>query len=256
MPLSNDASLNLSFDRADYAAGPGSGPPCGSCQGPLLGQYWKWQQQILCAGCRDRLADTLAASQSAASLGKAALLGGAVALGCGLAYAIFVAVTKTQLALITIGIAFVIAKVVRKASGGIAGRRFQVLAVVLTYLASAMGYAPAVWSGLTSARTTEQSSQTSPDRSDPPTASSKEATSGSSSADTNAKPSAVGLAMAMAILLGITLAAPILAATDAPIGLLIVIFGLWEAWKLSRGLPLAVEGPYQVAPPPTGPPAA
>jgi hypothetical protein len=62
------------------------------------------------------------------------------------------------------------------------------------------------------------------------------------------------MASFVAILLAITLAAPVLAATSAPIGLLIVGFGLWEAWKLSRGLPLTLDGPYRTAPA-TGPPA-
>jgi len=35
-----------------------------------------------------------------------------------------------------------------------------------------------------------------------------------------------------------------------------VVFGLWEAWKLSRGIPLTIDGPYRVAPPSTGPPLA
>ena len=43
--------------------------------------------------------------------------------------------------------------------------------------------------------------------------------------------------------------------TEAPIGVLIVGFGLWEAWKLSRGIPIRIEGPYRVAPS-TGPPVA
>ncbi len=105
----------------------------------------------MCAGCREELARTLAKSQSGAALGKAFLMGGAAALGCGVAYAIFEAVVHFQLAIITIGIAIVIATVIRKASGGISGLRFQILAVALTYFASAMGYAPAVWKGLTSA---------------------------------------------------------------------------------------------------------
>jgi hypothetical protein len=58
----------------------------------------------------------------------------------------------------------------------------------------------------------------------------------------------------VAIFLAITLAAPLLAATNAPMDLVIVGFGLWEAWKLSRGLPLTLDGPYRAAPA-TGPAA-
>ncbi len=254
--MANQGGLGLSFERADYAEGADSGPPCGACQGPLKGQYWQWQKQMLCAGCRERFAGELAASQSAASLGAAALRGGAVALGCGIAYAIFVAATDIQFALITIGIGFLIAKVVRKASRGIGGRRFQVLAVVLTYLASAMGYAPAVWKGVKSAakEPTAQVAPAAPAGSAEPTPTAKPVSPGPSS-DAKAKPSVGGLVAALAFLFALTLAAPILAAPEAPLGLLIVLFGLWEAWKLSRGLPLTIEGPFRVSPPSTGPPA-
>jgi hypothetical protein len=177
-------------------------------------------------------------------------MGGGVALACGVAYAIFVAATQYQLALVTIGIAFVIAKAIRKASGGLGGLRFQILAVVLTYLASAMGYAPAVWKAVTSAPS-HQSANASSETSGAKADGSKESTK---DVGEKPKPSGAGLAIAIVLLFALTLAAPIFSATEAPIGLLIVIFGLWEAWKLSRAIPLKLEGPFAVAPPQTGPP--
>lgn len=148
-----------------------------------------------------------------------------------------------QLALVTIGIAFLIAKVVRKAAAGVGGRRFQVLAVVLTYLAACMGYAPSLIKSVKNsldehAHSAAASSNTS-------------STEGAGSLPTAAPEPAAkvdGFAVVkfFGLMFGILLAAPFLEFTEAPIGLLIVAFGLWEAWKLSRGVPLTVDGPYRV----------
>jgi hypothetical protein len=259
---------DLRFDRATYASGSGATAPCTVCKKPLGDRYWKWQQHIVCDACRNGLAATLESSQSASSFGKALLQGGLVALGCGVAYAIFVGVTKIQLAIATIGIAFVIAKVVRKASRGVSGRRFQVLAVALTYVASAMGYAPGIFKAL--GDTSEQhaspaASVAAPTGGAVPTTAADSAsavaptTSGPGQATTGnndaaQKPmGALGLVLGIVLILALILAAPFLELTDAPIGFLIVLFGLWEAWKLSRGVPVALEGPFQVGPT-AGPP--
>lgn len=244
-----EASGGLNLDKATYTTG--GGQPCENCSGPLGEQYWHWQTKAVCEACRGRLTDILTASQSKKAFWRAVLLGSATALGCGIVYALFVHFTGYQLALVTIGIAFLIAKVVRYSSAGVGGRKYQILAVALTYLASAMGYAPAVFSGLNDgddAKTAATTSGASAHRSSKPIG------EGTSS---DAPASGGQLVIGFALIFGFILAAPVLAATEAPIGLLIVAFGLWEAWKLSRGLPLSLDGPYRTAAAPaTGPPAA
>jgi hypothetical protein len=238
-----EAGGDLNFDRATYTQSE-AGPPCASCNGPLSDEYWEFSSRPICSNCRGQIAAMLEASQSKATFVRAILLGGATAFGCGVAYAIFVHLTNYQLALITIGIAYVVAKVLRKCSGGAGGRRYQVLAVILTYLASAMGYAPAVASGLTGAA-------------DEPAATTSAT---SAKAPANPEPSASGDVSVGGLLLGagfflvVTLAAPFLAAMDAPLGLLIVGFGLWEAWKLTGGVPMVLGGPYRRTAVATGPP--
>jgi hypothetical protein len=246
---SSDASAELSFDKATYATktDAGGGAPCAHCNGPLGEQYWQWQSRPVCATCRTQLSDMLVASQSKKSFGRAMLLGGLTALGCGIAYAIFVAVTDYQLALVTIGIAFLIAKVMRRCSAGVGGRKYQLLAVGLTYLASAMGYVPGVYAGLAGGGDEKTSAA--------PTSAPSTVASAPETSETKTRPAEDhvgigGLIAAIALLFAITLAAPVLAATQAPMGLLIIAFGLWEAWKLSRGLPLSLDGPYRVAPEP------
>ena len=186
------AGEDLDFERATYAQSD-AGPPCANCNRPLTDEYWEFSSRPICANCKGQIAAVLEASQSKAAFVRAIVQGGGVAVACGIGYGVFVALTGYQLALITIGIAFVVAKVIRKCSAGVGGRRYQVLAVVLTYLASTMGYAPAMLEDF-----------------------------------------GVGI-----------LAAPFIAATQAPIGLLIVAFGLWEAWKLTGGVPMVLGGPYR-----------
>jgi hypothetical protein len=239
----------IDFDRAKYAANEdganASAAPCAHCKQPIEDEYWKVQTQAVCKQCRDKVADMISRSSSRKSLGKAALEGGLVALGCGIAYAIFVGVTNIQIAFATIGIAIVVARVVRKASGGLGGRRFQVLAVALTYLASTMGYVPPIFKGLKEGASKPSHAQVAKEKQGADV-------SANASAPADAEPPKqnpfVALVMAVGILLGIMLAAPFLEITDSPLGLVIVAIGLWQAWKLTREAHIAIEGPFHLAP--------
>jgi hypothetical protein len=245
-----EPSSELRFDRAAYAESTGTGTPCSSCKGPLGDSYWKWLNLMVCGRCRDKLEDKLKASQSWGPFAKTLLLGAGAAIGCGIAYAALVAVTKTQFALATIGIAIVVARVIRKASGGLGGStRYRVAAVALTYLASTMGYIPAIWTSLQSVSAAEHAPEenggrdTSVDTADAPAPDS----------DHSSRASPLDFAGAIVSLIGIMLAAPFYGATTAPFGLLIIGFGLWQAWKQSRGPPLHIEGPFRLEAAPARP---
>jgi hypothetical protein len=256
----SDIGPDLRFDKASYASAGEGAIPCSQCKRPLAEQYWKLQKFLLCDSCKHGVSASLEKSQSASSFAKALVQGGLVALGCGIAYAVFVGVTKIQLALVTIGIAFLVAKTVRKASNGLSGRKFQVLAVVLTYVASTMGYAPGILAALKDSADKHQVGEVAA-----PAGSSVAAAPGAPAATPspgdapgvapeagdghpNKSVGALELVLGFAMLLGIMLAAPFLEITEAPIGVLIVLFGLWEAWKLSRPANLTIEGPFRVGP--------
>jgi hypothetical protein len=202
----SEPTTELQFDHATYEQAK-TGVMCGMCGKPVGHEYWQWMGRVVCARCRDQVYALGAKANAPATFAKAAVLATGTALGCGVAYALFVAATKSRWALITIGIAYVIATVIRKSTHNISGRRYQVLAVILTYAASTMGYVP-LFTGSLAALSASQ---------------------------------AVTLA-------GYMLAAPFLTATDSPLGLVIVGIGLWEAWRRAKGLPMAVTGPFRVAP--------
>jgi hypothetical protein len=54
------------------------------------------------------------------------------------------------------------------------------------------------------------------------------------------------LAFLLVMLLGFLYALPILIGFQAPIGLLIVAFALWEAWKINRKVSIIFNGPFRV----------
>jgi len=258
----------LSFDTTAGAVS----QSCTDCGNALTQRYWEWQGKAVCADCHDSLSQRLAADRNSASFPRALLLGGGTAIGCGIAYAVFVAVTDFQLALITIGIAYLVGRVVRNASRGFGGLRYQLLAVVLTYVASTMGYAPALWSALSA---TPQSAE--PDDSDldsrvdarldatssdgvavtpngdrralDPSVTQEDGVSveASTAPAATEPPSLLGFLLALVIFAGLMLASPFLLITDAPIGFLIVCFGLWEAWKQARSVDVAIAGPFVLA---------
>jgi hypothetical protein len=61
---------------------------------------------------------------------------------------------------------------------------------------------------------------------------------------------AASVVLLLVLVFALSLAAPFLAGVENLIGLLIIGFALWEAWKLNARRPLQISGPYQIAPAP------
>jgi hypothetical protein len=241
-----EPTADLQFEHATYEQG-ASSVACGMCNRPVRGEYWQWLGRVVCEGCRERVSLMDANARAPATFIRAALLGGATALGCGVAYAIIAGATNTRMALVTIGIAYVVGTVIRKATANVGGLRFQVLAVALTYAASTMGYAPALWQGMNASPKHDAHAQVAGDpTTDVPGAPVTD--SPRSSHDSQASP--VAMVKAAAYLFGILLVVPFITAKSSPLGLVIIGIGLWEAWRRTRGLPMVVTGPYRVGNPP------
>lgn len=254
-----DTGSVLQFERADYAEAQPEASPCALCRHPLGEEYWKWQRAVFCTACRPNWAAKLAETQSLRTTVRAGLAGAGAALLCGVGYAVFVAVTNFQLALVTIGIAYVIGRAIRKASGNVGGLRFQILAVVLTYVASTMGYAPGLMRAL-SEQMEERPVAAAVSAREASSATPQNAQDQSSAAPTTptpvphsggrAKPPLGALLYLCFVLFTIMLEAPFLELSTAPLGVVIIGIGLWQAWKITRGVPLQINGPYRLTPAP------
>ena len=141
-----------------------------------------------------------------------------------------------EIGLIAIGIGYFVGLAVMRASGNRGGIPFQLLAVALTYFWITANYVPDIVGEIA--------------RADEPVAAQSgqaEVPSGEASA------TAGGAAIAFVLIVGISLAAPFLQGAENLIGLLIIGFGLWQAWSLNKRNDVAIAGPFDLA---ASPPAA
>jgi hypothetical protein len=195
-----------------------SGRSCVVCKRPIQSMYFAVRDKTLCPDCA-RMVQAGPPQISAAGLAQALVMGvGAGLVGTVVWYAIR-KILHLQIGLVAVLLGYMIGKAVRKGSRGRGGPVFQAIAIFLTYSSIAASYMP-----------DELAKQTYPD-----------SVWHASGADyLNA-----GL---------ISIQQPISRGEANPIGLLIIGFALWEAWKFTRFYPIPLTGPYQVAPAAAPPP--
>lgn len=231
------------------------GVTCVACQRTLREKYFDVNGQSVCALCRNEIAQHAETPRGWAVLGRACLFGFVAAiLGAVLYYAV-IAITEFEIGIVAIAIGYMVGYGIRMGTRGRGGRRFQVIAVVLTYWAVGLAYTPFLFSELSKQDVTEQASTDptapvdAPDPSDPP-----DAPDASDAAD---GPNEHGLPFALVVLLGISFALPVMTvAGSLPGGLIsgaIIVFGMLQAWRMTAVPQLVITGPYRIG---AGPPAA
>ena len=238
-------SLGLQFDtafpRGGSVADQGGAVTCHACQRTVHTEYFDVSGQSTCAECRAQIETLTQTPSGAAPLLKAGLFG----LGAGIAGAIIyyavIAITNFEVGIVAILIGYMVGYAVRKGAGGRGGRRFQVLAVALTYLAVAFAYTPiAVKAAMERSSKTEASATTGPA---PEAAESK----------TTAEPDGSSIFLALLFVCGLIAALPVLVVVGSlPSGLisgLIIFFGMQQAWKMTATPALEITGPYRVGTP-------
>ena len=98
---------------------------------------------MACPSCADKLRNRLGHDWTA-PFGRAVLYGtGAAALGLAL-YAAFLIITHISIGYASLAVGWMVAKAMVKGSGGITGRRYQIVAGILTYSACTLASIP-VW---------------------------------------------------------------------------------------------------------------
>ncbi len=220
-----------------------AGVTCTVCQRGISTEYFDVNGQSVCASCRTQLAQMTETPRSWGVFAKAGLFGLAAAIAGAILYYAVIAITNFEIGIVAIAIGYMVGWTVRKGAGGRGGRRFQVLALVLTYWAVGLAYTPLTFRQIAEDEKKERVEATTSE----PTASA--ATAASETADADATP--VNIPLALGILFGFSLALPVLAVvTSLPGGLIsgaIIAFGMLQAWKMTGVPPLQISGPYQIA---------
>jgi hypothetical protein len=236
-----DGADSLQFDTlvprgaTAGAADDRQGLICSACQQTVADEYFDVNGQSVCAGCRDAMVRLGECPRGWRPLVGAGLFGlGAALAGAALYYAV-VAITNFEIGLVAIAIGYMVGYGVRKGAGGGGGRRFQIIALLLTYWAVGLAYLPLAMQGVGedkakqthTAKASDQRAETAPASND------------------------VNLAVGVALLVALSLALPVLAVFGSlPGGLItaaIVGFGMQQAWRMTAAPQLAVSGPFRIA---------
>jgi len=254
-PISTDVPQ---FGKAEYAHIPGS-ELCKICGTALSGEYYRVNGLMACSKCANEAKDGQP-KDSHVAFARALLfgVGGAVA---GLAlYATVEIVTNFTIGYLALAVGWLVATAMMKGSKGIGGRRYQVVAVVLTYFAISMAAVPVGVSYAIQHRSARhaqaQSTSSTPQASDTSTQVSAEPPAGQDGSNEPAqqapsvqkqKTLSFGRAIATLLLMGIASPFLELASPGAGlIGLVILFVGLSIAFRMTKARPLDVDGPYSV----------
>jgi hypothetical protein len=209
------APVGLSFERAEFENQPKGTLACGYCKKPLSVQYWQIAKRPACADCRAIVQRELEAGRSPKRFAGAAGYGALAAVAGCVGWMLVSMLCKAQIGFVAIGVGYLVGRAVRKGAGGQGGTRYQVLAMFLTYSAIALAGLPSIMEVVRSSPTGEPAS--------------------------------------LPFLVAFAYELPFLGGTRNIIGLFIIGIGLYEAWKLTRALPLHVLGPFPID---SEPPAA
>jgi hypothetical protein len=122
-----------SFEKVEYGAGIGhTADKCVRCRQPLNGRFYLFNGEPLCELCAHAAADAPAEGGDAAFL-QAMLTGlGAAVAGCIL-YAAVEVITGWTIGYVALAVGWLVGKAIKLGSGGMGGRRYQIVAAIYTY---------------------------------------------------------------------------------------------------------------------------
>lgn len=211
--MSSDATSNRTgsqFEPLTFeaSAAPGAAA-CQKCGTVLRGSYHMVNERMSCGPCRFAAEEQLSGGTGVAGLARAILFGaGAAVLGAAGYYA-FVKLTNVEWALLTALVGLGVGMAVRIGSRGHGGRKFQGVAIALTYLAMSGAYLPFIVGELGNG------------------------------------PNAV--AITPSVLLKWLAETPVFVGLASPISGLFIAYALYRAWKSNAaGIPLTVSGPFRL----------
>jgi len=234
----------ISHESQQVAASGMAGVTCASCQGVIAEEYFDLNGKSVCAPCRARLEEFAETPRGLGVLGRAGGFGAVAAIAGAILYYAVVAITEFEIGLVAIAIGYMVGYGVRRGARGRGGRRFQVLAIVLTYWAVGLAYTPFAIKGILEgpARDAAQSGTQTPGAQTP-------------APQPAAEPSGRGVALVLAIFVGIivvmSFALPVFAVVSSlPGGVIsaaIIGFGMQQAWRMTGAPALEISGPYKIA---------
>lgn len=251
--MSDHSQDNLQFDKA-VPQGQGAHPTvCTVCQNTLRDTYFALNSQILCGNCKDDLQQHIRSGNPVSRITKALGFGIPAAMLGSLIYFLIAKFTGYEFGLIAILIGYMVGYAVRKASNGIGGIPYQIIAVILTYCAISSTYIPYLIQGIEAEEHEQQAERgTSPENQAVATTGVEAQRSVNAQGGSDAS---LGESQSLhetitpvgyVILFVFSLTIPFMTGFQNILGLLIIGFGLYEAWRMNRKAHLKFEGPFEI----------
>jgi hypothetical protein len=232
----------LQFDKAEFAQP--SVLSCVFCKAPITGEYFQVNNQVACPNCRQQLDAHLGQRGNKLSRAFVAAAAGIAAAVVGwVIYWAILTFLHIEFGLVAILVGWMIGAAVRWGSKHTGGIFYQLMAVALTYFAIASTYTPAILASLEKGHddtAIEGASKTSTNAPASATAEKKPLV------EKREKPPFIALLIAA---FALSLAAPFLMGLSNIIGILILGFGLYQAWVMNRKTNVQISGPYSAARP-------
>lgn len=226
----------LNFDRARFAGDPPASERCAFCGRGVPAEYFRVGPRIACPVCAEN-ARNLIPSDTQRSYTRALLFGAVAAV---VACTIFSIVQMYfMIGYVALGVGWLIGKAMKAGSRGRGGRRYQVTAAILTYVAISLSFIPLLYKASTQYRTTHSVSSSAPSAGN----------TSSNSAAHPAKKSPAPIALGVLLLVGLGLISPVikffLSIPLGLFGLLWLFLGIQAAWRTTVGTIIPLEGPFR-----------
>jgi hypothetical protein len=224
----NEPQFERMEPRAEAAAS-----ACGACQRTIPDQYFEAGGQVFCPACKAAVQASLTGGSRFVRLLKATLFGSVAAAVSAAAWYGIVKLTGYELGIVAVVVGLVVGGAVRAGAERRGGWLYQSLAVLLTYVAIATSYVPMVMDSYREQAVKEAA----------PEESASEV--GESGGEVAPKEVDEVLVLVVGIVGGFVL--PVAQVFDGGfIGLLIVSFALYEAWKINKRQRIDFSGPFQL----------
>ncbi len=225
------------FGTAEYVGTPG-GDHCRFCHQPIGGNYYRANDAMTCPACAEKMRGELAKDTHAAFV-RAVVFGIGAAIVGMILYATFAIVTGIVIGYASLAVGWIVGKAMIKGSNGVGGRRYQIVAVLLTYVAVSTAAIP-MW--IDYSRKHPQQLHTAKQTAGKPASDNDSL----DQAPPSEKPK-VNIVKALSTLVLLGLASPFLKLADGfggIIGLMILFVGMQFAWKFTAAKPLEIFGPF------------
>jgi hypothetical protein len=250
LPIASDTSNasigSLDFERAEKASH--SASACAQCATPITDRYFTLGSHVLCESCHLAFQNAKAPGNAASRFFGAAALGtAAAAIGCAL-WMLVTKFTGYEIGLIAIAVGYLVGMAVHVGARRMGGVAYQLLAVFLTYSAIVMTYVPMIADQFMATEGARQEAQTalSDERAQDDTANSNRSADARENVEAPVtRPGGDELAAWVAAI-PIAYMLPFLMGFKNAIGILIIGFALWQAFRMNARAKIDLQGPFRL----------